>query len=356
MGGNVILNPQQLQGWAGSQIRTPLAPSKRNHTLIWAAVIVIAVTVTVLFVVSNFISSTLRNAFKDTQATSKETQGNGARSGKRGQAATINGPASVLLEFGGEGLGAGQFKDARSLAVDGDGRIYVGEYTGGRVQVFDSEGKFLSQWMVDRKMPLLQLAADRRGTVYVVQGGDISRYEGASGKLLGKLPRLPGSGFTDDMTLLLDGGLIAVERGETIVRLDRQGQVVNTIKDSISAQSGDSELSARVAADGLGNIYAAGRFNNAVFKFGPGGKYITRFGGKGNQPGQFSALFSIAVDGQGRVYVGDSNGIQIFDENGRYLDTIKLPQNIPFGLIFNDKNELFVAARTRVYKLSINRN
>src|SRR5215213_6456429 len=45
--------------------------------------------------------------------------------------------ATVLLEFGSEGIGPGMFNDARSIAVDGAGRIYVGEYTGGRIQVFD---------------------------------------------------------------------------------------------------------------------------------------------------------------------------------------------------------------------------
>ena len=38
--------------------------------------------------------------------------------------------ATVLLEFGREGIGPGMFTDARSIAVDGAGRIYVGEYSG----------------------------------------------------------------------------------------------------------------------------------------------------------------------------------------------------------------------------------
>lgn len=149
--------------------------------------------------------------------------------------------------------------------------------------------------------------------------------------------------------------MVIVKHGEDILSLDAGGRVLRTIKAAISEQSGDSELSTHVAVDGLGNIYAAGSFNNAVFKFGPGGKYITRFGGKGNGPGQFSALFSIATDGQGRIFVGDSNGIQIFDGNGRYLDTIKIERSVPFGMIFNDQNELFVVARTRVYKLAIDK-
>ena len=93
------------------------------------------------------------------------------------------------MRFGSEGTGAGRFEDARSVAVDGAGRIYVAEYSGGRVQVFDSAGTFLTQWMADARMPLLDLEADRGGTVYVVQSGRIRRYEGATGRALGEVPR-----------------------------------------------------------------------------------------------------------------------------------------------------------------------
>ncbi len=53
--------------------------------------------------------------------------------------------ASVALKFGGSGTGVGLFTDARSIGVDGTGNIYVGEYTGGRIQVFDPSGKFTTQ-------------------------------------------------------------------------------------------------------------------------------------------------------------------------------------------------------------------
>ncbi len=84
---------------------------------------------------------------------------------------SANSFANVALEFGSEGIGAGQFKDARSVAVDGEGHIYTAEYIGGRVQVFDSEGKFVTQWMVDPKQPLTGMAAARKGIVYIVQEG-----------------------------------------------------------------------------------------------------------------------------------------------------------------------------------------
>ena len=108
----------------------------------------------------------------------------------------------------------------------------------------------------------------------------------------------------------------------------------------------------RVAVDGSGYIYALGRFNDAVFKFARDGKFMTRFGGRGDQPGQFRAPYSIAVDGYGRVYVGDMSGIQVFDANGRFLTVLGL-KGVAFGMVFNDRNELFVIARDHVIKYAV---
>src|SRR5207248_493250 len=115
-----------------------------------------------------------------------------------------DGYAQPELSFGSEGIGPGNFKDARSIALDADEHVYVGEYSGGRIQVFDQGGKFLNQWTVDAKMPLRGLAADRRGEVFVVQGDRITRYEGTTGKALGVL----ASGGYDDVATTADGGLV----------------------------------------------------------------------------------------------------------------------------------------------------
>jgi DNA-binding beta-propeller fold protein YncE len=262
--------------------------------------------------------------------------------------------ATELLKFGSEGIGAGMFNDARSIAVDGAGRIYVGEYSGGRVQVFDREGKFLTQWMVDAKMPLRGLAADRKGNVYVVQSGTISRYDGESGRLVGQIAYPGGWGF-DDVAATADGGLVTAwyKNRDDIVRFGSNGQVTRTIAKAISSVTDSSELDTRIAEDGLGNIYALGSFNNAVFKFSADGKFMNRFGSAGDQPGQFRAPHAIAVDGKGRVLVSDVKGIQVFDGAGRYLQTFK-PDGVASGMVFNEKNELFVVARKQVIKFALN--
>ena len=107
-----------------------------------------------------------------------------------------------------------------------------------------------------------------------------------------------------------------------------------------------------MAVDGLGNIYALGTFNSAILKFGPDGKFLDMFGSGGEGPGTLDSPQAIAVDGQGRIYVSELVGpIKIFDSGGQYLDSITIQA---LGMRFNDRGDLFVAARTRVLKYEIN--
>ncbi|HYX28425.1 MAG TPA: hypothetical protein VE863_07655 [Pyrinomonadaceae bacterium] len=273
----------------------------------------------------------------------------GSRSGDTG-----NGFVSQTLKFGSEGIGPGMMTDARSIAVDGDDNIFIGEYSGGRIQVFNANGKFITQWTADAKMPLRGLAVDRKGIVYVVQRGTITRYDWKTGTTLGKLSYPEGDGF-DDVTATPDGGIVAAwQRGDDdIVQFDAQGNIKQIIRKAISTPADRSELSTRVAVDGRGNIYGLGSFTSAVFKFSRDGKFMNKFGGPGHQPGQFSAASAIAVDGKGRVFVSDISGVQVFDSDGRYLNTFK-PDGPASGMTFNDHNELLIVARKQVMKYTLN--
>ena len=346
-----LIAPNELAGQPARVVRIQfgLSEGSRFPKWIW---LLLAIPVLVLVVVALAAVGILAPVFSSASRTVNQPS-SPVRAVAPPKKETKNSFATVLLEFGSEGIGPGMFNDARSIAVDGAGRIYVGEYTGGRIQVFDPAGKFLTQWSIgDRKTILRGLGADRKGTVYVVQGGSIDRYRGETGEKLGEVG-YERSGF-DDVTVGADGGLVAAwhSNRDDIVTFDANGKLLKTIPAAISSASGDSELSMRVAVDGAGYIYALGRFNDAVFKFARDGKFITRFGGGGDQPGQFRAAYSIAVDGYGRVYVGDIKGIQVFDANGRFLTLLDV-KGVAFGMVFNDKNELFVVARDHVSKYTV---
>jgi hypothetical protein len=248
--------------------------------------------------------------------------------------------ADVVLRFGSEGTGAGRFDDARSVAVDGAGRIYVAEYGGGRVQVFDSLGTFVTQWMADPKIPLVDMEVDRGGTVYVVQGGRIRRYEGATGRLLGTVD---GAGESvNDLALALDGTLWTASGSADVVHLSRTGAV---LRRTDLQQSVDDAAPARLVVSGKGEVYALDRWTFEIYRLDAAGKFVDRFGGKGDGPEQFRWATDLAIDGRGRVYVTDvGRGIRVFDAAGHFVDSFG-GREVVFGMAFDDHDGLYTAQR-----------
>lgn len=239
-----------------------------------------------------------------------------------------------LLRFGSEGTGAGRFRDARGVAVDAAGRIYVGEYSGGRVQVFDSAGTFVTQWTADAGMPMRDLAADRAGTVYVVQSGRIRRFDGATGRALGDLT--PDGGY-GDVAVALDGSLWAVAQGDRVIHLSPDGEVLRRID---LKQAVDEDASAaRVAVAGTGDLYVLDQWKAHVYHLDAGGRFVDRFGDGGFPPAE-----DVVVDGRGRVIVSGFGGIRVFDGAGQPLGDISGTSAV-FGLAANDRDELLAAAR-----------
>ena len=258
--------------------------------------------------------------------------------------------AKPVLEIGSQGIGAGQFVDSRSVTVDPSGNFYVGEYQGGRVQVFDPQGRFVTQWIADKDRVLMNLAADRQGNVYVVQPGRITRHKGSTGEINGELA-LPRGGIKwstgIDAVVMLDGTVVVLDSHSNIAWVDPEGRVKNLV--SASDKVGERVNLRHLAVDGSGNIYAIDDVKDCVFKFASDGRYVNRFGGRvdqfnprSNEPGQLNSPHGIAVDGKGRVYVSDS-GILVFDSSGRYIDTIG--KGVVFGMAISDGNEIFATHR-----------
>jgi sugar lactone lactonase YvrE len=260
--------------------------------------------------------------------------------------------AEELLKFGGEGSGAGKFKDNRTIAVDPDGKIYSADYSGGRIQVFDAGGNFQTQIMSDTSRTVDALAPDRKGNLFVLQGYDVFRISKDTGETLGKY-RVDSA---SDLAIGLDGRLYVSNRRGEITVLSADGAKLKTIQ--ISKDLGLDWID-QLAVDGAGNFFLLDGRNSAVFKLSPDGKLLTRFGGRGEGSLEkmpktqfYGGGEDLAVDSQGRLYVSQVSRISVFDSNGNYLNDFKTTQ--AFGMWFNDKDELFVAARPFVVKYKVN--
>jgi ribosomal protein L7/L12/DNA-binding beta-propeller fold protein YncE len=248
--------------------------------------------------------------------------------------------ARLTLAFGEQGSGAGTFDDPRTIAVDLAGNVFVGEYSDGRVQKFDSNGAYQMLWNIGPEQYLQAMAAAPSGEVHLVYRGDIWQYDGATGQPLGALPN-PEDRWFETVAVGADGSLVTAINSEDILRYDPYGNLVFSMQQSGLNQTGDPEGAESLALDGLGNIYLL-TDEDAVIRYAPDGRLLGRFGSDGDEPGQFTAPSAIAVDGQGRIYVSDMKGIQVFANDGRYLDKIEV-EGYAFGLAFDQQGNLWAA-------------
>ena len=260
--------------------------------------------------------------------------------------------ARVSQIFGEEGTGSGLFDNPVELTVDTSGNLYVANSSDGRIQKFDPSGEFTFLWSVGPAAYIDSLAADRFGNVFVVYGGEIWRYDGATGKPLGQVEN-PGKRWFDVIAASPDGSLVAAGNTEDIVRFDAEGRQVFSRAESAGALLSQAEDVEDIVVDAVGNIYLLSDSSASVLKYAPDGRLLTRFGSEGEEKGQFDFPRGIAVDGQGRIYVSDSDGIKVFASDGRYLDEFNVPGGLAMGIEFDNQGDLWaVTIKPRVIKFN----
>ena len=87
-----------------------------------------------------------------------------------------------------------------------------------------------------------------------------------------------------------------------------------------------------------------------VVKFDRNGKYVMEWGGRGNGPTQFQVPHAIAMDSQGRIFVGDrpNNRISIFTQDGKFIAEWK-QFGRPSGIAI-DRNDTIYVTDTQTTK------
>lgn len=139
-------------------------------------------------------------------------------------------------------------------------------------------------------------------------------------------------------------------RGHQVVKFSPTGEVLMVLGTPGEPGGGRDHFNAPsdvVVADN-GDIFVADGHgddtNNRVVKFSRDGRYIAEWGRTGYAPGEFRTLHAIAIDDAGRVFVGDrsNNRVQIFDQDGNHLASWT-QFGRPSGITFDGNGRIYVA-------------
>jgi sugar lactone lactonase YvrE len=230
--------------------------------------------------------------------------------------------------------------------VDGDGNMTVANYDDGRVQTFDPEGNFISGFSVKPdvgKVYVTGMGVARDGTIYLAHSGTIHVFD-EQGNPIAEIG--DDEHRYESVVVGGDGKLYATSDHEDIIRFNPDYSIDLEIPDTFTTVTGDLDIGTNLTADGLGNMYIVGSFHYLVMKYSPQGQYLDQFGGQAEgaseEPGKFTSPRALAVDAYGRIFVADFFDIKVFDEGGSYITTIELNDGVPFGIVVDDEDHVYV--------------
>ncbi len=271
--------------------------------------------------------------------------------------------AHVLVSIEASSNDSGDLEDPRAVALDGQGYVYVADHDDSRIVRFDQNGNFQNKWTVrpapnEVDLGIKSMAAAPDGRVFVALGSEIIVYDGLMGKELQRFRvTLPGKDQIANPNQLyynFQKNLGIVTGGENVLVFDEKQQSVLTIENAVSQATKITELDTHLTFDRPGNLYLLGAFNETVVKYTPDGRLLSRFGSKGNEPGQFVSALAIAVAPDGRIFVSDYLGVNIFTPDGHFILRFDLPYSTAFSMAFDTDGDLWAATSDkRVIEVSL---
>ncbi len=295
-------------------------------------------------------------------------------------------PPRVVSTWGTNGRGDGQFDIPIALAVNRKDEILITDFrqsnpdARGRLQRFDSEGRFLGSFEVE-PMPG-GLALDKEGLLFAThmmrhkvavydQSGKLVREFGKQGTAPGEFQQPGGIAFGPDGSIYVADQVNRrvqqlTPRGEPILAWGKYGIQTGEFGGNTPANSrvGGPHF---LAFNSRGELYTTEGSVGRVQKFKGDGTFLLAWGDNQSGPGHFGGAkglqgpIAIAVDSKDQVWVTATNHtVQQFTADGRYVrglggeGTEPGQFRTPHGLAFDSRGFLYVldSRNSRVQKLA----
>ncbi|MBT3306921.1 MAG: 6-bladed beta-propeller [Alphaproteobacteria bacterium] len=240
-------------------------------------------------------------------------------------------PYVFISAWGQKGEGPGQFQDPTGIAVH-DKEVYVSDARGGRVQVFDLDGKFRRQiGGLGRPMNLAISGGELFVAEYWNDRISVFDLDGTPKRIIGD----PGSGPGQ---FKAPGGIAVAANGDLFVA-DFYNQRIQQLRadgtfirqwgttGSVGIGSGEFNYPTDVALGPDGSFYVADGYNDRIQAFAPAGGLAWKRGGPwatniwGPFRGWFATVTAVSVGPDGNVFAADfyNNRVQKFSAEGAFL-------------------------------------
>ena len=285
-----------------------------------------------------------------------------------------------------------KFKEPHGLMFDGQGNLYVTDYSNSRIRMIDSKGENVTTVLAPKHPEdgfprLMGLTSSPLGEMFFICNEGVCKFHSPSHKAgVSCVTKLAGSkeglvnGPLHSVQFHSPNGIAFDAKGNMYVsdsrnflirKLDTQGNVSTFAGSGTSGFQDGGPTTAQfkhprgLVSDSKGDVYVADAEDHRIRKIGSEGN-VTTFAGSGEAgfqdgPGkqaQFKNPCGLAVDSKNNVYIADSGNHRIrkIDTKGTVITFAgsgtagfqngagnKAQFKSPCGLAFDNKGNLFVA-------------
>jgi uncharacterized protein (TIGR03663 family) len=234
---------------------------------------------------------------------------------------------SFVRQWGSTGAAQGQLNEPWDVAVDESGQVYVADTWNHRIQVFDGEGNFLRSWgffgTTDGQLGQQgvfwgprSIAIDGEGNLYVSDTGNkrVQKFD-AQGTFVGQW----GGGGIIEGRFDEPVGIAVDAQGDIYVadtwnrRVQKFDRAFTFLKEwPIEGWTGESVVNKPyVAVSGDGLVYVSDPEGYRILVFDSEGRFRATFGWYGNDLASFALPTGLAVDSDGRLWVADADNNRV---------------------------------------------
>jgi len=217
------------------------------------------------------------------------------------------------LTFGNEDENNDEWSSLYGITIDSNGNILACDWAKNEIQIFGSEGKFISSF-------------------------------GSYGKGNGQF------NYPTRITINSKGNIIVSDQGNHRIQIfDSEGNFILTFG-SNEKENGQFNSPEGICVDSNDNIYVCDSFDHRIQIFDSQGNFISTFGSKGNGNGQLDEPVGITANSKRNIIVSDygNHRIQIFDSEGNFISTFGSKGNghgqfmNPHGICVDLNDNIFV--------------
>ena len=228
----------------------------------------------------------------------------------------FNSDGKYLRSFGQKGNKVGEFKHPTGITFDKNGNIFVADQYNHRIQIFSGEGEYVGMFggygsLDSQLFEPWGLSVDSDGNIIVADGGNkLIKIFSPDGKFLMKIGG-QGSLTVPIHCVQCDRYLIVSDSREHCVKIFNCNGNLQYKFGKPGGGEGEFKYPRYLSVKKSGHVMVCDSGNNRIQVFQLNGKFVGKFGTGGSNLGEFNSPESLAVLSDGRIVVCEENNHRI---------------------------------------------